>query len=134
MLFLNFTYRRILIVTLLFVVFLQCLQFRQKNMDLKLRITIPPFSLKVRAIKTPISVDLHQFDSQSNISKRQPSNVSMNFALIIVFFAACISSARLGLHGSKYHYGQFGNLSPQQVAIMKKILKIECQRKHGRFC
>ena len=64
---------------------------------------------------------------------------AMNFTIIIVFLAQCISgarldSARLGFHGSKYHYGQFGNLSPRQVAILKKVMQIKCQRKHGRFC
>jgi len=59
----------------------------------------------------------------------------MNFVIIIALFATCISAARLGFHGSRYNYGQFGSLSPKQALLIKKLLKLKCLQKHGqRFC
>ena len=38
-------------------------------------------------------------------------------------------------NGSKYHYGQFRNVTPQTAAIIKKLLKQKCVQKYGkRFC
>ena len=59
----------------------------------------------------------------------------MNLSFIIALFAVGISTARLGFYGSIYKYGDFGNLSPQQVAYIKEILKLQCLQMHGRrFC
>ena len=69
----------------------------------------------------------------SSINNQATGQMNINF--IIVMCAACVSSARLGFNGSKYHYSQFRNFSPQQAAIIKHLLKQKCLRKYGpRFC
>ena len=101
---------------------------------------ITPFILRIRIYKWSFWVYFHQSQIHSNTATKSHTNLSMNFAIIIiVLLSSCISGARLGstslgFHGSKYHFGQFWNLSPQQVAMIKKLMKIKCQRNHGRFC
>jgi len=59
----------------------------------------------------------------------------MNFGILITLFATGISAGRLGFHGSLYHNGQFGNVSPQQAELIKKLMKQNCIKKYGRrFC
>ena len=85
--------------------------------------------------------ELHFLSSSYKLFTAKSSSINnqatgqMNINFIIVMCAACVSSARLGFNGSKYHYSQFRNLSPQQAAIIKHLLKQKCLRKYGpRFC
>ena len=59
----------------------------------------------------------------------------MNFGLIFTMLFGCSLAARLGFHGSIYQYSNGQNLSPKQVAVIKKLLKQKCIQTYGnRFC
>ena len=62
----------------------------------------------------------------------------MNFGLFFTMLPTSTHgtvTSRLGFHGSIYQYGNFGDLSPKQVAFIKKILKQKCIKMYGpRFC
>ena len=70
----------------------------------------------------------HSFSVGENLADMK---LGLIFTMLLVFGSA----ARLRFHGSIYHYGNAGYLSPRQAAVLKKILKIKCIKKYGpRFC
>ena len=74
---------------------------------------------------------------QKYLTANNKEGIPMNFSFIIALLAAvnCISAARLGFHGAVYDYGSVGNMSPQQAAFIRKVLKIKCLQKYARrFC